>query len=39
MKKIKQYKSVMNDKVGIRINGNESCKNIEKMNWMKLSKK
>ena len=30
MKKIKEYKSVMNDKVGIRINGNESCKNIEK---------
>ena len=30
MKKIKEYKSVMNDKVGIRINGNESYKNIEK---------
>ena len=30
MKKIKQYKSVMNDKVGLRINWNESCKNIEK---------
>ena len=30
MKKIKAYKSVMNDKVGIRINGNESYKNIEK---------
>lgn len=28
--KIKEYKSVMNDKVGIRINGNESYKNIEK---------
>ena len=27
MKKIKEYKSVMNDKVGIRINGNESYKN------------
>ena len=39
MKKIKEYKSVMNDKVGIRINGNESYKNIKKMNWMKLSKK
>ena len=38
MKKNKEYKSVMNDKVGIRINGNESCKNIEK-NDSRIQKK
>ena len=30
MKKIKSYKGIMNDEFGIRVNGNESYKNITK---------
>ena len=30
MKKIKSYKGIMNDGFGIRVNGNESYKNITK---------
>ena len=29
MKKINTYKNIMNNKIGIRVNGNESYKNLD----------